>query len=421
MAASLLLPSIIFCVGYALIIFEAATRINKSAIALLTGVFCWAAVFFLPPDGQVNAAFLHHFSSLGQLIFFLLSAMAIVEIMNVHGSFQYVSRLLKVTSKQKLLWICSFLTFFLSAVLDNLTTTIVILALIKRLVSERHDRLLLGGAVVIAANAGGCWTPIGDVTTTMLWIGGQITTIPIMVYLFIPSMVCMLVSVAWIAPSLTGRVDSSKLETPKTEPHSQLIFFLGVFLLIFVPAFKQITGLPPFMGMIFGLGVLWLVTDFLHSPHASRQYLRVPAIFAKIDLACPYFFLGILLAVSALDESGTLSALAGQLKKIMPNDAVLNFFIGILSAIVDNVPLVAACMGMYPLTSYPVDDTFWQMLAYCAGTGGSILIIGSAAGVAFMAIEEVHFGWYLKRFAPAAFAGYLAGFFSYLITVWVVG
>lgn len=420
MTTSLLLPLIIFCIGYLLIIFEGVTHINKSGVALLMGVFCWVAVFFIPPNEHLDTAFLEHFASLGQLIFFLLSAMAIVEIMSVHGSFQYVSRLLKVSSKRRLLWICSFLAFFLSAVLDNLTATIVLLALIRRLVSGRNDRLLLGGAVVIAANAGGCWTPIGDVTTTMLWIGGQITTVPTMAYLFIPSMVCMLVGVAWLAPSLIGRVDSEKLEVPKTEPHSQLIFFLGVAVLVFVPVFKSITGLPPFMGMAFGLGVLWLVTDLLHSPHASRQYLRVPAVFAKIDLACPYFFLGILLAVSALDENGTLSELATRLAKIMPNETVLNFFIGILSAIVDNVPLVAASMGMYPLTSYPIDDTFWQMLAYCAGTGGSILVIGSAAGVAFMSIEEVHFGWYLKKLAPAAFAGYLAGFFAYLITVWAL-
>lgn len=421
MTAFLLVPALIFCIGYAFIIFEASTRINKSAAALLTGVFCWVAVFLIFPTAHAHTAFAEHLSSLSQLIFFILAAMTIVEIMNVHGSFQYVSRLLKVKSKQKLLWICAILTFFLSAILDNLTTTIVILTLIRPLVSEHQDRLLLGGLVVIAANAGGCWTPIGDVTTTMLWIGGQITSVPTMTYLFIPSLVSMAVSAAIIAPSLKGRVDVTKLEEPKSEPHSKLIFFLGVFVLIFVPIFKNITGLPPFMGMLFGLGVLWLTTDFLHSPYEARQHLRVPSIFAKVDMTCPLFFLGILLAVSSLDENGALNALATYLARIVPSQEVLTFFIGILSAIVDNVPLVAAAMGMYPLASYPVDSTFWQLLAYCAGIGGSILIIGSAAGVAYMSIEKVHFGWYLKRITPAAFVGYVAGFFTYIALVWTIG
>lgn len=311
-----------------------------------------------------------------------------------------------------MLWVIGLITFFLSAVLDNLTTTVVMITLLRKLIDQNNDRLLIGGAIVIAANAGGAWTPIGDVTTTMLWIGGQLSTVLVMKNLLIPSLVCFIVSALILSFSLKGQFEEKyvHLSDVHSEPMGNLILFLGTGLLVFVPIFKILTGLPPFMGMLFSLGVLWLVTDLIHHPYEERSHLRVPQIMTKIDLSGVLFFLGILLSINALYTAGLLGEIAQWFDRHVGNIAIISLGIGFVSAVLDNVPLVAATIGMYNLEHYPRDHPLWNMIAYTAGTGGSILIIGSAAGVVFMGMEKVDFIWYLKRISFAALIGYLAGF-----------
>ncbi len=408
---------LVFCLGYIMITFEHITHINKATIALLMAVICWVLEFGSQYFTQTeNISLLsEHLGALSQIIFFLIGALAIVEIIDAHNGFKVISDRINIESKKKMFWVTGFLTFFLSSILDNLTTTIVMIAFLQKMIEEREDRLIFGGGVVIAANAGGAWTPIGDVTTTMLWIGNQITTFSIMKEIFIPSMVCFLVSFFILNFALKdGSIRKLKADGSKKEPYGSLIFYLGVSLLIFVPFFKAFTGLPPFMGILFGLSILWLVTDILHS-RKGRTHLRMPHTLARIDLSSVLFFLGILLCINALESAGILTHLAVYLDQTFASTTFIAILIGLASAVVDNVPLVAATMGMYELTQYPTDSPFWSMVAFCAGTGGSILIFGSAAGVVFMSLEKVDFMWYLRRVSFAALAGFFAGIGVYIL------
>lgn len=404
----------IFVLGYAALTFEHVLRINKTTIALLMGIGCWILQFtndivYDSPDENMN--FLtHHLANISQVIFFLLGALTVVELISSHNGFKIISDNINVKSKRQLLWVLGVITFFLSAVLDNLTTTIVMISLIQKIIKDKEDRWLIGGAIVVAANAGGAWTPIGDVTTTMLWIGGQVTSVGVIKSLFLPSLACFIASFLCISYMLKGDITyPAKEDTEAVEPLGNLIFALGIGALIFVPVFKLLTGLPPFMGIMFGLGVLWLVTDIAHRRDKNRHHLRVEHVITKIDMSGVLFFFGILLCINALETAGLLTGLAHWLDHKIGNTDLIATMIGIASAIVDNVPLVAASMGMYSMEQYPQDSSFWKLIAYCAGTGGSMLIIGSAAGVVFMGLEKVDFVWYFRRISFAALVGYFAG------------
>lgn len=415
----------LFTLGYLLIVFEHAVHINKTTTALLMAVGCWAIQFSDPslPHLEHQNLLTAHLGKASEIILFLLGALAIVEIISTHNGFWLITNGISASSKRSLLWIMGFIAFFVSAALDNLTTTVVMVTMLRKLMAPGEDRALMGGAIVIAANAGGAWTPIGDVTTTMLWIGGQLTPTGVMVALFIPSLVCLIVSLLCLTYQMGNRTTVQSLTlTEKTpnqplEPHGTLIFAIGVGCLVFVPVFKMLTGLPPLMGMLLGLSVLWLVTDILHHPYEERSQLRVPSILSRIDLAGVLFFLGILLAIDALEEAGILQGFAAWVDKAVPSHDWTPLVIGLASAVVDNVPLVAASMKMYDLNLIPTGSPFWHQIAYAAGTGGSILIIGSAAGVAFMGLEQVGFFWWLRRVGPPALLGFLAGYGAYLLLI----
>lgn len=413
-----ILMILVFVFGYFAIAIEHISKINKTSIALLMAIICWLLQFLNHAQThEENLSYLgEHLANISQIIFFLLGALTIVEIMSVHKGFQLVSDHIRMRSKVKLLWTVGIVSFFLSSVLDNLTTTIVMVTLLKKLTDEGEDRLILGGAIVIAANAGGAWTPIGDVTTTMLWIDGVISTGVVMKSLFIPSIVCMVASFCVLSMSLHGNFSTLQhWEKETIEPSGVPVFWLGIGALIFVPFFKIMTGLPPFMGMIFGLALMWLFTDVVHSRSKNREHLLVPNIIARIDVASVLFFLGILLAINALETAGLLKSLSNWMSDVIGNADMIAIAIGLASAVVDNVPLVAAAIGMYDLSQYPVDSSFWNLVAYCAGTGGSILVIGSAAGVAFMGLEKVQFIWYMRRIGFAALIGYFAGIGAFKI------
>jgi NhaD family Na+/H+ antiporter len=420
--------TILFVLGYLAIAFEHPLRINKAASALLTGVLCWAVFALLQNDKHfVSENLGHHLSEISGILFFLLGAMVIVELIDAHDGFEIITERIKSASKKKLIWITGFITFFLSAVLDNLTTTIVMVSLLRKLIPSHKDRLLFAGLIVIAANAGGAWSPIGDVTTTMLWIGGQITTVNIILKTILPSLICFIVPALTVSMQVKGNIE--KPESLKKDKLSssaferKAVFITGVACLLFVPAFKAITHLPPYMGIMFGLGLMWVITEMIHSGKDEREkgLLSVNHALRKIDTPSILFFLGILLAVSALQSTGILTSVAEALDKSIGNIHVITVIIGVLSAIVDNVPLVAAAQGMYSLEQYPVDHSFWEFLAYCAGTGGSILIIGSAAGVAAMGMERIQFFWYLKKIAWLALIGYIAGAAVYLLQHYITG
>lgn len=416
---------ILFVLGYLAIVLEHSISIDKTASALLTGALCWTAVTFISTDTHhINEELLHHLSDIASILFFLMGAMTIVELIDTYEGFDIITERITTTSQSKLLWIICFLSFFLSAVLDNLTTTIVMVTLVRKLVTKADVRMLFVGLIVVAANAGGAWSPIGDVTTTMLWIGGQITATNIITQLFLPSLVCMLIPLLVITPSLRGTLpakivsEKQDAEMEKTRFDKLLIFGTGIGGLLFVPIFKSVTHLPPFMGMLLSLGVIWIVTELLlkkktptfRSKHSVYQALE------KVDMPSVLFFLGILLAVSALQTVGVLTDAAQWLTDTFKNQTVIVTLIGLLSAVVDNVPLVAATMGMYSLEQFPADNPFWELLAYCAGTGGSALIIGSAAGVAAMGLEKIEFFWYLKKISWLALIGYFAGIAVFLLT-----
>lgn len=443
---------VVFVLGYIAIALEHPLKIDKAASALLIGVITWVIYVFggvdilssgvsrawneyvaLNPSADTHHGMLdfithhevlHHLSEISTILFFLLGAMTIVEIVDQHQGFKIITDKIKTTNKVKLLWILSILTFFMSAALDNLTTTIVIVALIRKLIDDKKDRWFFASMVVLAANAGGAWSPIGDVTTIMLWIGGQVTTINIITRVILPSLFTMLVPLTIVSMYMKGDVTRPEINRNDKEYTTQkeriFILCLGVSALLFVPVFKTVTHLPPYLGMLFGLGVMWVVTEIMHRNKDSefKSRLNVTGVLKKVDVPTVLFFLGILSAVSSMQSAGHLDILASWLDTNLGNIYAINLVIGVLSSIVDNVPLVAATMGMYPIegadavgyaANFVQDGLFWEFLAYCAGTGGSILIIGSAAGVAAMGMEKIDFIWYFKNITLLAIAGYLAG------------
>ena len=403
---------LIFIVGYFLIIFEHGLKIDKAAFALLTGVSCWAYYILASPDTElVNGQLSHALGEISGILFFLLAAMTIVELIDAHDGFDLITQVVKTTSKRKLLWIIGFISFFASAILDNLTTAIVMTALTQKIFSEKKDRWMILGIVIIAANAGGAWSPIGDVTTTMLWLGKKISATGIMKATIIPSLVCLIVPLAIMSIYFKGKINEVVTDEKSTYSGSEriIVFSVGLGCLLFVPVFKQLTHLPPYMGILAGLGVLWIITEIIHrktDADIKGKYSVMTAI-QKTDVKSILFFLGILIAIKPLELTGVLTGLANNLNLLFNNnqDGVV-YSIGVLSSVVDNVPLVAASMSMY---DYPMDSGFWHFMAYAGGTGGSCLIIGSAAGVAVMGLEEISFGWYLKNIAWLALIGYTAG------------
>ena len=449
---------VVFILGYAFIALEHNVHIDKAASALVTGTVCWALfvlgwhevpahlaeefhLFAADHIGQGHGGLaqffehrlLHHMEEISSILFFLMGAMTIVELIDAHEGFRVITDRIQTRNKVKMLWIVCVLTFFFSALLDNLTTSIVMVSLLRKLIDDRQTRWLFAGMVVIAANAGGAWSPIGDVTTTMLWIGGQLTTTTIVGNLILPSIVCLLVPLGLLSFRLSGDIERPQAEEdegwdPTTPFERNLVFAAGVGGLLFVPVFKTVTHLPPFMGMMMSLGVLWMLTERLHRTKnlEEKSHLTVIGVLRKIDSASVLFFLGILLAVASLQEAGHLLLAADWLRTSLNDVYLIDLAIGLLSAIVDNVPLVAASMGMYDIVPVEAatdawaamfvrDGIFWQFLAYCAGTGGSALIIGSAAGVAVMGLERIDFVWYLKKISLLAILGYFAGAGVYLL------
>ena len=419
---------VIFLIGYLGIAFEHPLKIDKAAPALLLGILTWAVYavmgdFHGDPHG-LDHELNHHLPEIMNILFFLLGAMTIVELIDIHEGFQVITSRINTTSKSTMLWIICVITFFMSATLDNLTTAIVMASLIGKLLKDRPDRLMYASMVIIAANAGGAWSPIGDVTTTMLWIGGCLSVSNMIPHLIIPSLVCMIVPAAVLSFKMRGQtlnVADNIVEFKTTSFERRTMLTVGVAGLVFVPVFKTATHLPPFMGMMLSLGVVWLVAELLHKNKTAtdKRYFSPFHALAKIDAASILFFFGILIGVACLSSIDVLTGLAGWLDKTIGNIEVITLVIGILSSIVDNVPLVAAAMKMYSVDAaseyYAMDGKFWEFLAYCAGTGGSMLVIGSAAGVAIMGIEKIEFFWYMKNFSLLALLGYFSGAIVYLL------
>ncbi|MCB9261462.1 MAG: sodium:proton antiporter NhaD [Flavobacteriales bacterium] len=432
-----LLVIAVFVIGYAAIALEHNIKIDKAASALLTGMICWTLFsFYLGKTYHghelkeaLEHSMGHHLFDIAGILFFLMGAMTIVELVDAHEGFKVITDQIKTTNAVKLLWIVGLITFFLSSVLDNLTTTIVMISLLRKLIDDKQMRWLFVGLVVIAANAGGAWSPIGDVTTTLLWNGGQLPDVgKMLTHLILPSLVSLILPILALSFSLKGRelarpqadTLSAHKTNPTTDSERKLIFTLGIGGLVFVPVFKTITHLSPFMGMMFSLGILWVVTEIIHRSKnkEDKHPLSVVGVLQKIDVSSVLFFLGILLAVAALQEFGHLGKLAEFLNNSIGDIYIINVAIGFLSSIVDNVPLVAAAQGMYEVAAsgeFAANGHFWQFLAYCAGVGGSCLIIGSAAGVAAMGLEKIEFGWYLKKVTWLAVIGYLGGAIVYYL------
>lgn len=414
---------IVFVLAYAAIALEHPIKINKSASALIGAGLLWTIYALASADPHLVSEHLgESLMGTAQIVFFLMGAMTIVEVVDAHNGFEVITSRIKTTKLSSLMWMVGFVAFFLSSMLDNLTTTIVMVSLMKKLLDKREDRLFFAGIIVIAANAGGAWTPIGDVTTTMLWIGGQITALAIMKGLIIPSLANLIVPLAVTSYILGARPvvspqrkqDDDVLQTSAFQRN--VMFFLGLGILVAVPVFKTVTHLPPFMGILFGLGILWLVGDLLHRnmEDDEKEHLTLARALTRIDMASIVFFIGILLAVATLEHTHVLASLAQWLNETVGRQDIIVMIIGLVSAIVDNVPLVAASMGMYSLTQYPPDSFLWEFMAYCAGTGGSILIIGSAAGVAAMGLEKISFFWYMRKISWLALIGYFAGALLYI-------
>ncbi len=419
-----LLLVVIFVVAYAAIAFEHPLRVNKSAAALLGAGLMWTVYGLATGDHLLVTHQLgESLSETAQIIFFLLGAMTIVELVDAHNGFEVITSRISTKRQTVLLWMVAWVTFFLSAMLDNLTTTIVMISLMKKLLDSHEDRLFFAGIIVIAANAGGAWSPIGDVTTTMLWIGGQISTLNILHAVFLASVANLLVPLLVTTFMIRGRqvVPSTFVErrhVVSTTPFERnLMFVLGIGSLVMVPVFKTVTHLPPFMGILFGLGILWAVGELVHrnKDENGKDGLTAVHALAQIDMASIVFFVGILLAVATLEHTHILRAVAMWLEQTISSQGVIIAIIGMISSIVDNVPLVAASMGMYDLSVHVQDSFLWEFLAYCAGTGGSILIIGSAAGVAAMGLERIHFFWYMKKLSWLALIGYFSGALIYIV------
>ncbi|MDR6564005.1 MULTISPECIES: sodium:proton antiporter NhaD [unclassified Arcicella] len=416
---------ITFVIGYLAIAFEHPIHLNKTATALITGVLCWTIyILFADEPTLVGEELSHHLGSVSEILFFLLGAMTIVELIDAHHGFKIITD--KITSKNKvvLLWIIALITFFLSAALDNLTTAIVMVSVLRKLIRDKETRMLFAGVVIIAANSGGAWSPIGDVTTTMLWIGGQVTATAIMKGLLLPSLVSLIVPLIYLSFTMKGNIqafDSKDIKADKNIPlarkHSIIMLIAGLGMLLLVPVFKTVTHLPPYMGVLLGLGIVWVVSEILHHgrDEAERKPYTVAYALSKIDSSSILFFLGILLAIGSLEATHLLTNLASWMDTTIGNQDIIVITIGLASAIIDNVPLVAASMGMYDLASFPTDSKLWEFMAYCAGTGGSILIIGSASGVAVMGMEKIDFLWYLKKISFLALIGYFAGIVVYLL------
>lgn len=437
----------VFVLGYFLIAIESLTKINKAAIALLMFVGCWTIFMFDPGQYLVAAigdkipqavseVIEHHLGTTSTTLFFLMGAMTIVELVDQNGGFNFVRDLMRTTSKRSLLWRIAIMTFFLSAILDNLTTSIVMIMILRKLVSDHKDRIKYASLVIIAANSGGAFSPIGDVTTIMLWNKGLITAAGVIKEIFIPSVVSMVIPAFIMQYTLKGKLgyaatpQAATSASDLTARQRKVIFFLGVGGLIFVPIFKSITHLPPFVGILLVLGVLWTVSEIFyrhlgHTEEKGAMQKRVTNMLSRIDMSTILFFLGILMAVACLETIGVLVQLGQGLNIVFEgNHFLVTGIIGVLSSIVDNVPLVAGCMGMYPMTAagdFAQDGIFWQLLAYCAGVGGSMLIIGSAAGVVVMGLEKITFGWYMKHISWIAFVGYLAGIICYFLQRVVLG
>ncbi|MEQ1798609.1 MAG: sodium:proton antiporter NhaD [Lacibacter sp.] len=417
----------VFVAGYAAIAFEHPLKLNKAASALITGVLCWT-IYILQSETThlVGEELLHHLGEIASILFFLLGAMTIVELIDSHDGFDIITQKIKTTSKSKLLLLITAITFFLSALLDNLTTAIVMTSLCSKILCEKEDRLWFAGMIVIAANAGGAWSPLGDVTTTMLWIGGQITALNIMKQLILPSLAASILPALIVAYRFRGKkiaVIPETTSTTKEKRDGQIILFSGLGFLIFVPVFKTITHLPPFMGMLMALGLMWIITTIIHKNKDSEiaEKYTVARALQRVDTPSILFFLGILLAVSALQSVGLLKELAAVLTNTFKNDYLIGIALGLISAIVDNVPLVAASQGMFDLATYPTDHPFWEFLALTTGTGGSAVIIGTAAGVAVMGIEQIDFMWYLKKIGWLALVGFTAGILIFLLQLQLAG
>jgi Na+/H+ antiporter NhaD/arsenite permease-like protein len=411
---------IIFLAGYLLITLESAVRINKAAFALITGVVCWS-IYLVGDAGNAEGghALKEQLSEISEILFFLIGAMTIVELIDLHGGFGLLTAKIVTRKKVALLWVVSALAFFLSAILDNLTTAIVMTSVIGKLVEDRKDRLWFIGMIVIASNAGGAWSPLGDVTTTMLWVHQKVTAEAVIINLILPSLVCLLVPLGVMSFLLKGTLGAapqpSEAETIDIPDRQRwMVLIVGLFCLLLVPVFKVLLHLPPFMGMMFSVGMIWIFTEVLHGRrfNNSPRKLSPTEALERIDTPSLLFFLGILLAVGALQVTGQLAELAVWLDHAVPNRNAAVMIIGLLSAVIDNVPMVAGTLEMYPIDQFPelgINASFWHFLAYCAGTGGSILIIGSASGVAVMGIEKVEFFWYVKHISLLALLGYVAG------------
>jgi Na+/H+ antiporter NhaD/arsenite permease-like protein len=412
---------LVFVLGYVAIAFESALKLNKAASALITGVLCWT--IFIINNGhpeKTSDEVINKLGEIGSILFFLLGAMTIVELIDSHDGFDIITQKIKTKSKSRLLLIITTLTFILSSLLDNLTTAIVMTSLCSKLIRQKEDRYWFAGMIIIAANAGGAWSPLGDVTTTMLWIGRQITAFNIIKQLIIPSLAVCIIPATIVAYRFRGKkIDSipESVCTPKEKRDGRIILLSGISFLLFVPLFKTLTHLPPFMGMLLALGLMWVVTTILHSktnPDTVERFTVTRAL-QKVDTPSILFFLGILLAVSALEAVGTLNSLADWLTQTLKTDWLIATALGLLSSVVDNVPLVAASQSMYSLNTYPTDHSFWEFLALTTGTGGSAIIIGSAAGVAVMGIEKINFMWYLKKISLLALAGFFSGIMIFLL------
>ncbi len=421
----------IFLIGYAAIVLEHPIKINKTASAILTAILCWTVYVLNSPDVHiVEQGLERHLAETAQVIFFLMAAMTIVELVDAHEGFRLITDRIKTTNAVTLLWVIAIITFFLSPILDNLTASIVMVSLLRKLVDDEEKRKFYAGMVIIAANAGGAWSPMGDVTTTMLWIKGFVSAGSIVTTLFVPSLVSLIVPLVYLSFTLKGEVKRPELIIEEGHVEnvtgSRTMFFTGIGALLFVPVFKTITHLPPYMGMMLGLSVVWIVSEIIHSDkdEEERKEFSAAKALSRIDSASMLFFFGILIAIGALGEIGILRSLATLLDDTLGSIDVVVIVIGVLSSIVDNVPLVAGAMEMYDLAAtgdYAMNGKFWEFLAYCAGTGGSLLVIGSAAGVAVMGMEKIDFIWYLRRVSWLALIGYLAGAATYLLGYYLLG